>query len=92
MAADRRLLKLQEALRRCSTPPGRVVTMVARITPAPGVGIRDLPRFFARELASSKAASPAAGSSARQKGNKHDFDDEDGQVEPDNPSDDGDQP
>ena len=30
--------------------------------------------------------------SARQKGNKHDFDDEDGQVEPDNPSDDGDQP
>jgi hypothetical protein len=31
-------------------------------------------------------------SSARQKDNKHDFDDEDGQGEPDNPSDDGDQP
>lgn len=44
MAADRRLLKLHEALRRCSAqPPNRVVTMVARVTPAPGVGIRDLP-------------------------------------------------
>jgi hypothetical protein len=43
MAADRRLLKLHEALRRCSVPPNRVVTMVARVTPALGVGIRDLP-------------------------------------------------
>ena len=43
MAADRRLLKLHEALRRCSAPPNRVVTMVARVTPALGVGIRDLP-------------------------------------------------
>ena len=44
MAVDRRLLKLQEALRRCSAPPpGRIVTMVARVTPALGVGIRDLP-------------------------------------------------
>lgn len=44
MAADRRLLKLHEALRRCSAPPpGRIVTMVARVAPAPGVAIRDLP-------------------------------------------------
>ena len=44
MAVDRRLLKLHEALRRCSgQPPGRIVTMVARVTPALGVGIRDLP-------------------------------------------------
>lgn len=44
MAVDRRLLKLHEALRRCSAqPPGRIVTMVARVTPAFGVGIRDLP-------------------------------------------------
>ena len=43
MAADRRLLKLHEALRRCSAPPSRVVTMVARVTPALAVGIRDLP-------------------------------------------------
>ena len=43
MAADRRLLKLHEALRRCSAPPNRVVTMVARVTPVLGVGIRDLP-------------------------------------------------
>ena len=44
MAVDRRLLKLQEALRRCSAqPPNRIVTMVARVTPALGVGIRDLP-------------------------------------------------
>ena len=44
MAADRRLLKLHEALRRCSAqPPNRIVTMVARVTPALGVGIRDLP-------------------------------------------------
>jgi hypothetical protein len=44
MAVDRRLLKLQGALRRCSTqPPNRIVTMVARVTPGLGVGIRDLP-------------------------------------------------
>ncbi|HZX83771.1 MAG TPA: hypothetical protein VFF19_09425 [Reyranella sp.] len=43
MAADRRLLKLHEALRRCSAPPNRVVTMVARVAPALAVGIRDLP-------------------------------------------------
>src|SRR5215204_1058389 len=43
MAADRRLLKLHEALRRCSAPSNRVVTMVARVTPALAVGIRDLP-------------------------------------------------
>jgi hypothetical protein len=47
MAVDRRLLKLHEALRRCSSrPPNRIVTivtMVARVTPALGVGIRDLP-------------------------------------------------
>ena len=38
------------------------------------------------------AGDPVADSSARQKGNEYDFDDEDGQVEADNPSDDGDQP
>ncbi|HKH66104.1 MAG TPA: hypothetical protein VKA75_01930, partial [Reyranella sp.] len=43
MAVDRRLLKLHEALRRCSAPPNRVVTMVARVTPALAVVIRDLP-------------------------------------------------
>jgi hypothetical protein len=44
MAVDRRLPRLQEALRRCSAQPlGRIVTMVARVTPALGVGIRDLP-------------------------------------------------
>ena len=44
MAVDRRLLKLHEALRRCSSrPPNRIVTMVARVTPALEVGIRDLP-------------------------------------------------
>ena len=44
MAVDRRLLKLHEPLRRCSAPPpGCVVTMVARVTPAFGVGIRDIP-------------------------------------------------
>ena len=40
MAVDRRLLKLHGALRRCSLrPPNRIVTMVARVTPALGVGI-----------------------------------------------------
>lgn len=44
MAADRRLVRLHEALRRCpAQPANRVVTMVARVTPALGVGIRDLP-------------------------------------------------
>jgi hypothetical protein len=44
MAVDRRLVMLQEALRRCSPrPSNRIVTMVARVTPATGVGIRDLP-------------------------------------------------
>src|SRR5262245_20589374 len=44
MAVDRRLLKLHEALGRCSSrPSNRIVTMVARVTPAFGVGIRDLP-------------------------------------------------
>ena len=44
MVADRRLLKLHDALRRCpAQPPNRIVTMVARITPASGAGIRDLP-------------------------------------------------
>jgi hypothetical protein len=43
MAVDRRLLRLHEALRRCSPPSGRIVTMVARVTPGFGVGIRDLP-------------------------------------------------
>src|SRR5689334_20095594 len=44
MAADRRLVRLHEALRRCSAQPAnRVVTMVARVTPALGVGVRDLP-------------------------------------------------
>lgn len=44
MAADRRLLRLQEALRRCpAQPANRIVTMVARVAPAVGVGIRDLP-------------------------------------------------
>ena len=44
MAVDRRLLMLHEALRRGSPrPPGRVVVMAARVTPAFGVGIRELP-------------------------------------------------
>jgi hypothetical protein len=44
MAVDRRLIKLHEALRRCSAQsPNRVVIMVARVAPAFGVGIRDLP-------------------------------------------------
>lgn len=44
MAADRRLLRLQEALRRCpAQPANRIVTMVARVTTAAGVGLRDLP-------------------------------------------------
>ena len=44
MAVDRRLLMLHEALRRCSPrPSNRTVIMVARVTPAFGVGIRDLP-------------------------------------------------
>jgi hypothetical protein len=43
MAIDRRLLMLQQALRRSSPPPsGRVVVMAARVTPASGVGIREL--------------------------------------------------
>lgn len=44
MAVDRRLLGLHDALRRCSPrPSNRTVIMVARVTPALGVGIRDLP-------------------------------------------------
>ena len=49
MAVDRRLVMLHEALRRCSAqPPGRIVTMVARVTPALGVGVRDLPALDRR--------------------------------------------
>jgi hypothetical protein len=53
------------------------------------IGQSSMRKAWARSVTGRR---PVADSSARQKGNKHDFDDEDGQVEPDNPSDDGDQP
>jgi hypothetical protein len=44
MAVDRRLLMLNQALRRSTPrPAGRVVVMATRVTPAFGVGIRELP-------------------------------------------------